>query len=127
MDQPTLSEKKTLALLFKDMDMELNAIKFYLESLEELNYAENKETINHLVLDSIGHIEILAKQLLLFGPTTKTKISEDARHMAMKEETTMKDIYVYLENKTDKKDLIKALDALSKMEESHERMVKDLK
>ena len=120
------SDEDSMRTFRKDLDFEFDAIKFYIDNLKVMNYDENKEKLNPLILDSLKHSEVIINEILKLNHGSG-KLNKTAQELALKEEEAMKGIYKYeLENtkKPERKEVLKKLIA---QEEMHERLVKSLK
>jgi rubrerythrin len=102
---------------------ECRAIQFYTQNLQELNYSENKQEVQALLLDSIKHTELLAKLMLEIIECTPTTITKEIREEAEREELGMREIYEYTLKNSSDKSVHKTLRLLADWEDKHQKLV----
>jgi len=120
------SKNDTLRVLRKNLDSELDVIKFYIDNKHKLNYGANKRKIDSLVADSFTHATLISQRMLDLGKGIGY-MDNKTRQRAYKEETAVKEIYRYELNRTLDKESAKLLKRLIKEETKHERIVGSLK
>jgi rubrerythrin len=113
--------------LLHNLKAELDAIRFYADNLQRLNYAKNRKAIDALALDSVTHAQMLLRAYLEANAKVGGRLTPLALEKAMQEETGLKEIYRFEEGKVKSPKLRKLFAKLVKWEEAHEALVKTLK
>jgi rubrerythrin len=121
------SEKQTLHVLQKGLKAEFEAIKFYLDNLQSLNYRENKTAIEILVLESLEHARWVAKKMLELSIDEGGPLRKGAVQAALLEEFSMREIYKYELSRTSDDSIKELMKKLIAEEEKHEQLVDRLK
>jgi len=121
------SDNDLRRVLRKNLDEELRVIKLYIDNASKLNYAKNKSKIDTLIFDSFDHATWLTRELCLLNKGKKGALDKKTQDMAYREESGVKEIYLYEAQRT--KDAIakKLLLKLVGEEARHERIVKSFK
>jgi rubrerythrin len=120
------SDEDSIRAFRKDLDFEIDAIRFYIDNLKDLNFKANKEKLTPLILDSVKHAEIVITEILKLNHGGG-KLNKSAQELAMKEEEAMKGIYEYELEKTKDPERQKTLKTLIAQEAHHEELVRSLK
>lgn len=121
------SDKDLSRILRKNLDSEMDVIRFYIDNLEGLNFKMNKKQINQLVLDSLVHATLLSEQLLVLGKDKCGKLKSKLKDEAYREERGVRELYRYELKGTTRKDTAKVLARLIKEETEHEKLVDSFK
>jgi rubrerythrin len=121
------SDKDLIRILRKNLDYELDVIKFYLDNLEGINYSANKKSVRELVLDSHSHALMISKRLLDLQEKTGGKLRRGLQDKAYREEHDVREIYLYELGRTSNPFVAKVLKRLVKEEKRHESIVKRFK
>jgi len=120
------TKKDLLRVLYRNLDAEFRAIKFYLENLPKLNYKKNKAALDVLLFESYDHARMLSEEIILLEQSSG-KLTEQMRTKALAEETSLKAIYTYELLRTKDAKAIAMLRKLIREEAKHEALVKRLK
>ncbi|MBR9675936.1 ferritin-like domain-containing protein [Candidatus Woesearchaeota archaeon] len=120
-------QKGLLRVLKKNLGSELFIIKYYVENLERLNYKDNKEDIDKLIIDSTRHATMLIKEILNLSRNVEGKLSKSALRRALKEEEGLKSIYEYEKQRTSDAKARQILERLIGEEKKHQEIVRGLR
>ncbi|MBW2971903.1 ferritin-like domain-containing protein [Candidatus Woesearchaeota archaeon] len=120
------NEKDLLRVLNKNLEAEFNAVKLYIRNLDKLNYSENRKKVSALALDSMKHACMIATRILELNKS-RSRLTKNMRAQAMREETSVKEIYKYELARTQDQKTRKLLKYLIAEETRHQRVVKSLK
>lgn len=122
-----MAEESALHVLKKGLKAEFDAVRFYLDNLDRLNYRGNKTAIDLLVLESVDHAKWLAQRLLALQADEGGEIKPGAVREALLEEYSMREIYRYEEQRTTDPAIRKLMQELIAEETKHEKLVDGLR
>ncbi|MFH1063617.1 MAG: ferritin family protein [Candidatus Woesearchaeota archaeon] len=121
------STKDLKRVLLKNLASEFKVIKFYVDNLENLNYAKNKKKVDSLIVDSFKHAAMITKEVLALHKGKDVVVSKSIRERAMREEVAVREIYAYELSRTSDPKIKKLLRQLIAEEKKHEKIAKSLK
>ncbi|MDO8741339.1 MAG: ferritin family protein [Candidatus Woesearchaeota archaeon] len=121
------TKKDLIRVLKQDIKTEINAINFYVDNIDDLNYGKNYKLVNELLFGSMTHLRIVAEELCRLCRSSSAKALKAAIERAVKEEEGMRAIYEYENNRTKEARLKKIFGKLTAQETHHKKLARSLK
>jgi rubrerythrin len=121
------NERDLIRVLRKNLDTEIRVITLYLDNASKLNYEKNKAKVDLLIFDSFHHATWLAKEICVLNKGMKGILDRKVQDVAYREESGVKELYLYEAQRTKDAAAKKLLLKLVREEARHERIVKSFK
>ncbi|MBI2129851.1 hypothetical protein HYU07_06465 [Candidatus Woesearchaeota archaeon] len=74
------TKKDLIRVLKQDIKTEINAINFYVDNIDDLDYSKNYKLVNELLFGSMKHLRIVAEELCRLCRSSSVKALKAAKY-----------------------------------------------